>query len=80
MNKKTLVILLITFLIVGGASLFLYFFNSFGQSKFIEEIVSNNADKLKIELKSFLETSQNNIHHFKDDVKKQPSDSMNIQT
>ena len=80
MKKKSLVILLIVFLVSGGASLFMYFFNFFGQPKFTEEIVSNNADKLKIELKSFLKTAQNNIHHFKYDIKKQPSDSMNIQS
>ncbi|RLD25101.1 MAG: hypothetical protein DRI54_05425 [Bacteroidetes bacterium] len=80
MKKKTPVILLIIFLVAGGASLSLYFFNFLGQSKFTEEIVSNNADKLKIELKSFLKTAQNNIRHFKNDIKKQSSDSMNIQS
>ena len=80
MKKKTLLILLVIFILVAGSSLFMYFFNSFGQSKFTEEIVSNNADKLKIELKGFLNTAQNDLHHFRNDIKKQPSDSMNIQS
>ncbi len=80
MKKKTLIILLIIFLVVGCASLFMYFFNNFGQSKYTEEIVIKKADKLKIELKSFLNTAQNNLNHFRNDIKKQPSDSMNIQS
>jgi hypothetical protein len=76
MNKQTRIFLFIVFFTIGILSLTYYFFAE-RQSNYTEEIVSENADKLKSELEIFLQESQKNIVYFKKDFTLHSPDTLN---
>jgi general stress protein 26 len=79
MTKRVRIILFIVFLLIGVLSLTYYFFTE-RQSHYTEEIVSDNADKLKSELKIFLQKAQNNVAYFKQDFALHSPDTLDNKT
>ena len=76
MTKRVRIFLFIVFLLSGIVA-FSYYLNVQKQSHYTEEIVSNNSEALKAELKVFLQRAHKNIIYFKDDFSLHSPDSLN---
>lgn len=76
MTKRVRIFLFITFLLLGFLCLAYYFFGE-RQTDYTEEIVSENSNELKSELKLFLQQAQADAFYFKNDFTDNSPDSLN---